>query len=55
MVRLVTLNEQDDLEVYLVTFERIWQPPHYLTPQLTGKAQFALLLFPYQILGITIQ
>ena len=48
-VRLVPLNEQDDAEAYLVTFERIMAAhnipedrwPHCLTPQLTGKAQLA--------------
>ena len=48
-VKLVPLNEKDDVEAYLVTFERImaahnisedrWS--HYLTSQLTGKAQLA--------------
>lgn len=48
-VKLVPLNEKDDVKAYLVTFERIMAPhnipedrwPHYLTPQLTGKAQLA--------------
>ena len=48
-VKLVPLNEKDDVEAYLITFERImaahniskdrWS--HYLTSQLTGKAQLA--------------
>ena len=48
-VKLVPLNEKDDVEAYLVTFERIMAAhnisedrwPHYLTSQLTGKAQLA--------------
>ena len=53
-VKLVPLTEQDDIESYLVTFERIMdaykitkqQWTYYLAPQLTGKAQqaFAALL-----------
>ena len=45
-MKLVPLNEEDDGEAYLVTFERIMAAhnisedrwPHYLTSQLTGKA-----------------
>ena len=50
-VKLVPLTEKDDIEVYLVTFERImvahkidktrW--PHHLAPQLTVRAQLAQL------------
>ena len=49
-VKLVPLTEKDDIEVYLVTFERImvahkidktrW--PHHLPPQLTVRAQLAI-------------
>ena len=57
-VKLVPLNEKDDVEAYLVTFRRIMEAhniledrwPHYLTSQLMGKAQ---LLFLLQIVGIT--
>ena len=48
-VKLVPLGAEDDIEAYLVTFERIltahgidktrWS--HFLAPQLTGKAQLA--------------
>ena len=45
-VKLVQLTEQDDIEAYLVTFERIMQAyeipraqwTYHLAPQLTGKA-----------------
>ena len=45
-VKLVPLSVKDDIEAYLVTFERIMvaheihkdQWPHQLAPQLTGKA-----------------
>ena len=48
-VKLVPLTEKDDIEAYLVTFERIMaaheittnQWPYHLAPQLTGKAQLA--------------
>ena len=50
-VKLVALTELDNIESYLhgVTFERIMTAhkvdkgrwPHYLAPQLTGKAQLA--------------
>ncbi|KAL5505725.1 hypothetical protein EMCRGX_G007206 [Ephydatia muelleri] len=48
-VKLVPLNEKDDVEAYLITFERIMAAhniskdrwPHYLTSLLTGKAQLA--------------
>ena len=53
-VKLVPLTEKDDIEAYLVTFERImgahkvdksrW--PHYLAPQLTGRAQLAFAALP---------
>ena len=43
-VKLVLLSEKDDIEAYLVTFERIMEAhkvgkerwAHYLAPQLTG-------------------
>ena len=52
-VKLMQLTEQDDIEAYLVTFERIMQAykipreqwTYYLAPQLTGKAQQVLLLY----------
>ena len=48
-VKLVPLTAQDDIESYLVTFERIMEAykvpkeqwTYYLAPQLTGKAQQA--------------
>ena len=48
-VKLVPLSAKDDIEAYLVTFERIMvaheirkdQWPYQLAPQLTGKAQLA--------------
>ena len=48
-VKLVPLSAKDDIEAYLVTFERIMaaheihkdQWPYHLAPQLTGKAQLA--------------
>ena len=53
-IKLVPLSEKDDIEAYLITFERImvahkvdkerW--PHYLAPQLTGKAQLAFAALP---------
>ena len=48
--KLVVLKDDDDIESYLVTFERIMAAahkvekerwPHYLAPQLAGKAQLA--------------
>ena len=53
-VKLVALMERDDSESYLVTFERIMTAhkvdkgrwPHYLAPQLTGKAQLAFAALP---------
>ena len=53
-VKLVPLTEQDDIESYLVTFERIMdayklsteQWTYYLAPQLTGKAQQAFAAIP---------
>ena len=53
-VKLVALTERDDIESYLVTFERIMAAhkvdqgrwPHYLAPQLTGKAQSAFAALP---------
>ena len=47
-VKLVPLSAKDDIEAYLVTFERMVaheirkdQWPYQLAPQLTGKAQLA--------------
>ena len=53
-VKLVPLSEKDDIEAYLVTFERIMEAhkvpesrwPHYLAPQLTGRAQLAFVALP---------
>ena len=53
-VKLVPLTVQDDIESYLVTFERIMdaykvpkeQWTYYLAPQLTGKAQQAFAALP---------
>ena len=53
-VKLVPLTERDDIESYLVTFERIMdaykitkgQWTYYLAPQLTGKAQQAFAALP---------
>ena len=53
-VKLVQLTEQDDIEAYLVTFERIMQAyeipraqwTYHLAPQLTGKAQQAFAALP---------
>ena len=53
-VKLVPLTEQDDIESYLVTFERIMdaykiakeQWTYYLAPQLTGRAQQAFAALP---------
>eukprot|EP00731_Ephydatia_muelleri_P005766 Em0003g14a len=49
-VKLVVLKDDDDIESYLVTFERIMAAhkvekerwPHYLAPQSAGKPQLAL-------------
>ena len=53
-VKLVPLSDKDDIEAYLVTFERVmtaqkveascWS--QYLAPQLTGKAQLAFAALP---------
>ena len=53
-VKLVPLTEQDDMEAYLITFERIMQRydisceqwTYYIAPQLTGKAQQAFAALP---------
>ena len=59
-VKLVSLTDKDDIEAYLVTFERVmagqgipkekWT--HYLAPQLTGKAQLAFAALPSEDAGI---
>eukprot|EP00731_Ephydatia_muelleri_P004053 Em0002g229a len=53
-VKLVPLSDKDDIEAYLITFERVmtaqkveescWS--QYLAPQLTGKAQLAFAALP---------
>lgn len=48
---LVALMEHDDIESYLVTFERIMtvhkgRRPYYVIPQLMGKAQLAFAVLP---------
>ena len=58
-VKLVLLAENDDTEVYLVTFERImathkveknrWS--QYLAPQLLGRAQLAFAALPVTSAG----
>ena len=53
-VKLVPLTEKEDIEAYLVTFERIMAAhqvekdcwPQYLAPQLTGRAQLAFAALP---------
>ena len=53
-MKLVPLKEKDDIEVYLMTFERIMRAhqiekgrwPQYLAPQLKGKAQLAFAAIP---------
>ena len=53
-VKLVPLTEKDDIEAYLVTFERIMEAhkvekdrwSHYLAPQLSGRAQLAFAALP---------
>ena len=53
-VKLVPLSEKDDIEAYLVTFERVMEAhkvekdrwAHYLAPQLTGKAQLVFAAVP---------
>lgn len=53
-VKLVPLSEKDDVEAYVVTFERIMEAhkvdkdrwAHYLAPQLTGRAQLAFAALP---------
>ena len=53
-VKLVPLSEKDDIEAYLVIFERIMaaheirqnQWPYHLAPQLTGKARLAFAAVP---------
>ena len=53
-VKLVPLSEKDDIEAYLVTFERVMEAhkvekerwAHYLAPQLTGGAQRAFTAVP---------
>ena len=58
-VKLVPLSEKDDIEAYLVTFERIMEAhkiergrwAHYLAPQLTGRAQLAFAALPTAVSG----
>ena len=53
-VKLVALTELDNIDSYLVNFELIMTAhkvdkghwPHYLAPQLTGKAQLAFAALP---------
>ena len=53
-VKLVPFSEKDDIEAYLVTFERIMTAhmvdkerwPHFLVPQLSGRAQLAFAALP---------
>ena len=53
-VKLVPFSEKDDIEAYLVTFERIMTAhmvdkerwPHFLAPQLSGRAQLAFAALP---------
>ena len=53
-VKLVPLKEKDDIEVYLMTFERIMRAHQieeerwlqYLAPQLMGKAKLAFAAMP---------
>ena len=53
-IKLVALRDSDDIEAYLVTFERIMAAhkiersrwPHYLAPQLSGRAQLAFVALP---------
>lgn len=53
-IKLVLLSEKDDIEAYLITFERIMvvhkvnkeRLPHYLVPQLMGRAQLAFAALP---------
>ena len=53
-IKLVALRDSNDIEAYLVTFERIMAAhkiergrwPHYLAPQLSGKAQLAFVALP---------
>ena len=53
-VKLVPFSEKEDIEAYLVTFERIMTAhivnkdrwPHFLAPQLSGRAQLAFAALP---------
>ena len=53
-VKLVPFSEKEDIEAYLVTFERIMTAhmvnkdrwPHFLVPQLSGRAQLAFAALP---------
>ena len=53
-VKLVPFSEKEDIEAYLVTFERIMTAhmvnkdrwPHFLAPQLSGRAQLAFATLP---------
>ena len=57
-VKLVPSSEKDDIEAYLVMFERIMEAhkikdnwSQYLAPQLTGKAQLAFAALPTEDSG----
>ena len=58
-VKLVPLSDKDDIEAYLVTFERVMTAQkidiscwlQYLAPQLTGKAQLAFAALPAEESG----
>lgn len=53
-VKLVPLSEKDDIEAYLVTFERVMEAhkvdqdrwAHYLASRLTGRAQLVFAAVP---------
>ena len=59
-VKLAALTEKDDIEAYLVTFERIMEGQkiektnwtQYLAPQLTGRAQLAFAALPSKDLDV---
>lgn len=53
-IKLLALMDSDDIEADVMTFERIMAAhriergrwPHYLAPQLSGRAQLAFLALP---------